>query len=59
MTQENRESLQRAAGIVDAVSFILGKAEQEALVIALELIDKVLESETIPTQCFVPKERNA
>lgn len=57
MTQENREILQRAAGIVEGVSFVLGKAEQEALVIALELIDKVLESETIPTQCFVPKER--
>ena len=57
MTQENREILQRAVGIVEGVSFVLDKAEQEALAIALELIDKVLESETIPTQGFVPKER--
>lgn len=53
---KNRENLQRAAGIVAGVSFVLDKWEQEALVVALELIDKVLESEAMPTQGFVPKE---
>ena len=45
MTQENRETMQRAMGIIEGVSFGASDSVQNALALATELIDSVLNSE--------------
>lgn len=47
MKQKNREDLSRAAGILDGLSFtVINKGgEHDALVVALKIIDEVLNAE--------------
>lgn len=45
MTQENRETMQRAMGIIDGVSFCASTRVQDALALATEMIDSVMKSE--------------
>lgn len=46
MTQENREKMQRAIGIIEGVSWLLETNTQDALCAAVEILDEVLESES-------------
>lgn len=46
MKQKNREALERAAGILDGLSFSIEKGGwHDALVVALDIIDAVLSDE--------------
>ena len=45
MTQENRETMQRAIGIIDGVSWAVSENVQEALVNAMEMLEAVLKSD--------------
>ena len=45
MTQNNRESIQRAVGIIEGVSFVVSEKVQDALVVVIEILDAVLEKE--------------
>lgn len=45
MTKENRETMHRALGILDGVAFGATPRVIEALALAVEMLDKVLESE--------------
>lgn len=45
MTQTNREQMKEAIGIILGVSFCVGDAGQEALAIAIELLEEVLTKE--------------
>lgn len=45
MTTESRETLQRAIGIIEGASFGAGKRVQDALALACDLIDAVLNEE--------------
>lgn len=42
MTPENRETIQRAIGIIEGVAFTSTEATQEALFAATEMLDSVL-----------------
>ena len=53
MKIENREEMQRAIGIVEGVSFGVKGAAQDALALAIEILDKVLENE--PAADYFPK----
>jgi hypothetical protein len=46
MTQENREKMQRAIGIIEGVSWTLKTIQSDALREAVEILDEVLESES-------------
>lgn len=45
MTQKNRESLQRAIGIIEGASFGASAKVQDALALACEIIDSILDDE--------------
>lgn len=45
MTQENRETMQRALGVIEGIMYYADKNAQEALILATELIDSVMDSE--------------
>ena len=45
MTQENRETMQRAIGIIEGASYGASERIQDALVTATEMIDSVLNSD--------------
>ena len=45
MTQENRETMQRAVGIIEGAMYGASERVQDALALATELIDSVLNSE--------------
>lgn len=45
MTQENRETMQRAMGIIEGVSFGAGTRVQDALACVIDMLDDVLKSE--------------
>ena len=45
MTTENRETIQRAIGIIEGASFGTGKRVIDALALACDLLDAVLNSE--------------
>ena len=45
MTQENRETMQRALGIIDGVSLVAPKEMRFALGTAVEMLDAVMKSE--------------
>jgi hypothetical protein len=45
MTQENRETMQRALGIIEGTMYGASERVQDALALATELIDSVLNSE--------------
>jgi hypothetical protein len=45
MTQENRELMERAIGIVEGVAWVSGDKESEALMAACEMFDSVMKSE--------------
>ena len=50
MTRNNRETLQRALGIIEGASYSANEKVQDALVTAVEMIDSVLndkEEETV------------
>jgi hypothetical protein len=46
MTQENREKMQRAIGIIEGVSWALKTNQCDALREAVEILDEVLKSES-------------
>lgn len=45
MTQENRETMQRALGIIEGAMYGASEKVQDALALATELIDSVMDSE--------------
>ena len=45
MTPEQREVLQRAIGIIEAISFVEKSGASDALCNAVELLDSILEDE--------------
>jgi hypothetical protein len=45
MTQENRETMQRAMGIIEGVSFGSSERVQNALACVIAMLDDVLRSE--------------
>lgn len=45
MTQENRETMQRAMGIIEGVSFGASTRVQDALGCVIDMLDSVLDSE--------------
>ena len=45
MTQNNREKLQRAIGIIEGASFGASTEVQDALALACEIIDSILDDE--------------
>lgn len=45
MTQENRETMQRALGIIEGASFGANSRVQNALALACEMLDNVLNDE--------------
>lgn len=45
MKSESRESIQRAIGIIEGISYTVGSRAQDALSTALEIIDAVLAEE--------------
>ena len=45
MTQENRETMQRAMGIIEGVSFGASERVQNALACVIDMLDDVLKSE--------------
>ena len=45
MTQKNKEMMQRAIGIIEGASFVASVRIQDALALATELLDSVLDSE--------------
>ena len=45
MTAENRETMQRAIGIIEGASYGASQRVQEALVLAEEMLEAVLEKE--------------
>ena len=53
MKLENREEMQRAIGIVEGVSFGVKGAAQDALTVAVEILDEVLKNE--PINEYFPK----
>jgi hypothetical protein len=46
MTSENRETMQRAIGIIEGASYMVKQAVQEALMLAVEILDEVLKGES-------------
>lgn len=44
MTHSDRETMQRAIGIIEGASYGAGERMQDALALAVELLDSVLES---------------
>ena len=45
MKSESRESIQRAIGIIDGISYTVDSRVQDALTTAIEIIDAVLAEE--------------
>lgn len=45
MTQENRETMQRALGIIEGTMYGASERVRDALALATELIDSVMNSE--------------
>lgn len=45
MTQNNRERIQRAVGIIEGVSFVFSEQAEDALAVAIEILVSVLEKE--------------
>lgn len=45
MTQNNRESKQRAVGIIEGVSFVVSEQAEDALAVAIEILVSVLDKE--------------
>ncbi len=45
MKQANREQLKEAIGIIEGVSFYVGEAAQQALAIAVEILEEVITKE--------------
>ena len=45
MTLKNRETIQRAVGIIEGASWGAKQSVQEALELAIELLDSVLDDE--------------
>lgn len=45
MTQENRETIQRALGIIEGAMYGASERVQDALALATEMLDSVLNSE--------------
>lgn len=45
MTRENRETMQRAIGIIEGASYGANSSVQDALCTALEMLDEVLKDE--------------
>jgi hypothetical protein len=45
MTQNNRETLQRAIGIIEGISYAASTRVQDALAIACDMLDSVLKDE--------------
>ena len=45
MTQKNRETMQRAVGIIEGAMYGASERVQDALILATELIDSVMDSE--------------
>jgi hypothetical protein len=45
MTRENRESMQRAIGIIEGISWAANSKVQDALSVACEILDEVLKNE--------------
>jgi hypothetical protein len=45
MTQENRETMQRAIGIIEGASYGASSRMQDALLCACEMLDSVLNDE--------------
>lgn len=43
MTQINRERIQRAAGIIEGVSFAVSETIRDALAVAIEFLDAALD----------------
>ncbi len=46
MTQNNRETMQRAMGLLEGVSFVVPDNIQEALIAAIEMLNAVYDEET-------------
>ncbi len=45
MTQKNRENMQRAIGIIEGISWAMEQNAQDALCVAVEILDEVMKSE--------------
>ena len=45
MTQENRETIQRALGFLEVVSYVAGGMVQDAILLAVDMISVVLDKE--------------
>ena len=45
MTAESRESMERAIGIIEGVSFCVPQNVQDALAVAGEMLDEILRKE--------------
>ena len=45
MTQDNRETMQRALGIIEGVSFGASERVQDALACVVDMLDDVLRSD--------------
>jgi hypothetical protein len=45
MTQKNKENMQRAIGIIEGVSWVLETNVQDALCVAVEILDEIVRSE--------------
>ena len=45
MTQNNRETMQRAIGIIEGASYGANSRVQDALITAVEMLDEVLKDE--------------
>ena len=45
MKFESRESIQRAIGLIEGISYVVGSRAQDALTTAIEIIDAVLAEE--------------
>lgn len=45
MKKENRETMERAMGIVDGISFVVEEKPAEALITALEMMELVMKKE--------------
>ena len=46
MTKENRETMQRAIGIIEGISYSASAKVQDVLMLAVELFDEVLKKES-------------
>ena len=45
MTQKNRETMQKAIGIIDGLSFVTSQSVADALEAVIEMLEEVLKKE--------------